>query len=157
VLGEENPNTLTSIANLALLYPNQRRYAEAEQLYAKVFEVRRRVLGPENPDTTTMASALGQIRLAQQRYVEAETLLRGAWNGQRNKNPEAWQRFETESLLGQSLARQRRFSEAEPLLIAGYQGLWRQKSAIPWDGRHAVEQAAERLAQFYRSSGRPRS
>ena len=87
VLGEENPNTLLSMANLASLYRNQSRYTEAEQLYARVFEVRRRVLGPEHLET--MASALGQIRLRNNamqklRHCSAK---RGTVSGTRIRKP----------------------------------------------------------------------
>jgi hypothetical protein len=51
VLGPEHPDTLTSMANLALTYSSQGRWAEAEQLEAQVLELRKKVLGPEHPDT----------------------------------------------------------------------------------------------------------
>ena len=38
MLGEEHPDTLTSMDNLAFLYRNQGKYAEAEPLYTKVLE-----------------------------------------------------------------------------------------------------------------------
>jgi hypothetical protein len=45
VLGEEHPDTITAMANLASTYWNQGRWKEAEELQVKVLEVRRRVLG----------------------------------------------------------------------------------------------------------------
>ncbi|KAF1828268.1 kinesin light chain [Decorospora gaudefroyi] len=53
VLGEEHPDTLTSIANLASTYSNQGRWKEAEEL-----EVQVRVLGEEHPDTLTSINNL---------------------------------------------------------------------------------------------------
>lgn len=41
-LGEEHPNTLTSINNLAELYGSQGRYSEAEPLYVRALEVTKR-------------------------------------------------------------------------------------------------------------------
>ncbi|KAF2741890.1 hypothetical protein M011DRAFT_472716, partial [Sporormia fimetaria CBS 119925] len=49
VLGEEHPNTLTSMNNLAATYRNQGRWKEAEQLEVQVIEARKRVLGEEHP------------------------------------------------------------------------------------------------------------
>ena len=53
VLGAEHPDTLTSIANLALTYSSQGQWKEAEGLFVQVVETRKRVLGEEHPDTLT--------------------------------------------------------------------------------------------------------
>ncbi|RSL64168.1 hypothetical protein CEP51_013189 [Fusarium floridanum] len=53
VLGEEHPDTLTSMANLASTFRNQGRWKEAEELEVGVMETRKRVLGEEHPDTLT--------------------------------------------------------------------------------------------------------
>ena len=45
VLGLEHPDTLTSMANLALTYENQGRWKEAEKLGMQAMETRKRVLG----------------------------------------------------------------------------------------------------------------
>jgi hypothetical protein len=49
VLGDEHPDTLTSMGNLALTYSNQGRWKEAEELEVQVIETRKRVLGDEHP------------------------------------------------------------------------------------------------------------
>jgi Tetratricopeptide repeat len=51
VLSIDHPDTLTSIANLALTYRNQGRWKEAEQLFVQVMETRKTVLGVDHPDT----------------------------------------------------------------------------------------------------------
>ncbi len=53
VLGEEHPDTLTSMADLASTYRNQGWWKEAEELEVQVMETRKRVLGEEYPDTLT--------------------------------------------------------------------------------------------------------
>ena len=58
VLGEEHPDTLTSIGNLALTYRNQGRWKEAEQLEVQVLEMTKRVLGEEHPSTLTSMANL---------------------------------------------------------------------------------------------------
>lgn len=50
VLGDEHPNTLTSIANLASTYWNQGGWKEAEELQVLVTEARKSVLGEGHPD-----------------------------------------------------------------------------------------------------------
>jgi tetratricopeptide (TPR) repeat protein len=51
VLGQEHPDTLTSMANLASTYRNQGRWKEAEELFVQVMETSLRVLVQEHPDT----------------------------------------------------------------------------------------------------------
>ena len=53
-LGEEHPDTLTSINNLAFLYQAQGRYAEAEPLYQRAWQASERVLGLEHPYTLSI-------------------------------------------------------------------------------------------------------
>ena len=42
VLGQEHPDTLTSMANLASTYRSQGRWKEAEELEVQVMEARKR-------------------------------------------------------------------------------------------------------------------
>jgi hypothetical protein len=51
VLGEEHPDMLTAMADLASTYRKQGRWKEAEELFVKVMEASSRVLGEEHPDT----------------------------------------------------------------------------------------------------------
>ena len=74
VLGQQNPDTLTSMHKLAVLYWYQGRYAQAEPLCSKVLEVRWRVLGPEHPETLRTMSNLAMVYLSQGKYGQAEPL-----------------------------------------------------------------------------------
>ncbi|EIM79544.1 uncharacterized protein STEHIDRAFT_163582 [Stereum hirsutum FP-91666 SS1] len=73
-LGEEHPNTLTSMSNLALTYSKQYRWTEAERLQVSVLETRKRVLSEEHPNTLTSMSDLASTYLHQGRLTEAERL-----------------------------------------------------------------------------------
>jgi tetratricopeptide (TPR) repeat protein len=154
VLGSEHPDTLTTLNDLAQLYQDQGKFGQADLLSVRVLEVRRRVLGDAHPDTVSALASLGRVRLGLRRYVEAESLLRAALSAQEKNNPDAWQRYNIQSLLGACLAAQARFAEAEPLSVAAYDGL-RHQIAIPRDNRWALDQAAERIVQLYRAWGRP--
>jgi tetratricopeptide (TPR) repeat protein len=154
LLGSDHPDTLTSMSILARAYLDQGKYSKAEPLYLKVLEVRRRTLGPEHRDTTSILAALGEMRLRQQQYAEAEPLLRSALKGQAKNNPEAWERYATESMLGAALAAQARFPEAEPLLMSGYQRLIHKEGTIPWESRAALEDAGQRIVRLYQASGK---
>jgi tetratricopeptide (TPR) repeat protein len=74
VLGQEHPDTPTSMANLASTYRNQGRWKEAEDLEVQVIETRKRVLGAEHPSTLTSIANLASTYRNQGRWKEAEVL-----------------------------------------------------------------------------------
>ncbi|KAN0117100.1 hypothetical protein V8E51_003077 [Hyaloscypha variabilis] len=74
VLGQEHPDTLTSIANLASTYRNQGHWKEAEDLGVQVMETRKRMLRQEHPDTLTSMANLALTYRDQGRWKEAEDL-----------------------------------------------------------------------------------
>ena len=74
VLGEEHPDTLSSMANLASTYRNQGRWKEAEELDVQVMETSSRVLGEEHPDTLSSMANLASTYRNQGRWKEAEEL-----------------------------------------------------------------------------------
>ena len=51
VLGEEHPDTLRSMANIAVTYMHQGQWKEAEALQVMVMEKSKHILGEEHPDT----------------------------------------------------------------------------------------------------------
>ncbi|KAF2787606.1 hypothetical protein K505DRAFT_257322, partial [Melanomma pulvis-pyrius CBS 109.77] len=51
VLGEEHPDTLSSIANLAYTWKSQSRNEEAILLMEKCVKLQKRILGYHHPDT----------------------------------------------------------------------------------------------------------
>ena len=44
VLGQEHPDTLTSMNNVEMMYSDQGRWKEAEELQVRVTEMRKKVL-----------------------------------------------------------------------------------------------------------------
>ena len=74
VLGAEHPDTLSSMANLALTFGNQGRWKEAEELFVQVMETSKRVLGAEHPYTLTSMANLASTYGNQGRWKEAEEL-----------------------------------------------------------------------------------
>jgi tetratricopeptide (TPR) repeat protein len=73
-LGENHPDTLGSMSNLAITYRNRGRFKEAEELVVQVLEVRKRVFGEDHPDTLTSMNNLALTYWAQGRFKEAEKL-----------------------------------------------------------------------------------
>jgi hypothetical protein len=58
VLGEEHPDTLTSMNNLAFTIQEQGRKVEAIKLMADCVQLRNQVLGSEHPGALSSAAAL---------------------------------------------------------------------------------------------------
>ncbi|KAI2669860.1 hypothetical protein LCP963914a_9880 [Penicillium roqueforti] len=73
-LGEDHPDTLTSMANLALTYSNQGRWDEAEQLQVQLMETRKTKLGEDHPDMLTSMANLASTYRNQGRWDKAEQL-----------------------------------------------------------------------------------
>ncbi|RYP57748.1 hypothetical protein DL769_009308 [Monosporascus sp. CRB-8-3] len=75
--GEDHPDTLTSMGNLASTYWSQGRWKEAEELEVRVIERRKRVLSEDHPDTLTSMHNLASTYWNQGRWKEAEELKHG--------------------------------------------------------------------------------
>ena len=64
----------TSLNNLAALYDDQGRYADAEPLYKRSLAIREKALGPDHPDVATSLNNLAVLYDEQGRYADAEPL-----------------------------------------------------------------------------------
>ncbi|OAL01790.1 kinesin light chain [Phaeosphaeriaceae sp. SRC1lsM3a] len=74
VLGDEHPDTLISINDMALTYSSQGRWTEAEELRVQVMQTTKRVLSDEHPDTLASIANLAVTYWKQGRWREAEAL-----------------------------------------------------------------------------------
>ena len=61
VLGEEHPETLTSMANLAFTWKGQDRHADALALMMECSQVLQQALGPVHPHTRSAMASVAQI------------------------------------------------------------------------------------------------
>ncbi|MGH9661961.1 MAG: tetratricopeptide repeat protein, partial [Bryobacteraceae bacterium] len=100
-------------------------------------------------------ASLGGMKLEQGRYAEAEPLLREALDGQRNKSPDTWRRYYTESLLGACLTGLGKYAEAEQLLVAGYKGVLARQNSMPFENREVLDEVRDSIGRLYRASGKP--
>jgi tetratricopeptide (TPR) repeat protein len=73
-LGPEHPDVGTPLNNLAGVYEDQGRYAEAEPLYKRSLAVWEKALGLEHPNVSASHNNLALLYQAQGRYAEAEPL-----------------------------------------------------------------------------------
>ena len=83
VLGEEHPDTLRSMNDLASILQEQGDYAGARQLQESVLEAWKRVFGEEHPDTLTSMNNLAYMLVVHGDYAEARQLEERALEGQR--------------------------------------------------------------------------
>ena len=72
ILGEEHPDTLTTIGNLAATYRDQGQWKEAEALEEVVMEKTKHALGEEHSDTLTSMANLASTYWNQGQWKEAE-------------------------------------------------------------------------------------
>jgi tetratricopeptide (TPR) repeat protein len=74
VLGNEHPDTLTSMGSLATTYAYQGRWKEAEELGLQVIQTSKQVLGDEHPGTLVSMHNLASIYTRQGQWEQAEEL-----------------------------------------------------------------------------------
>ena len=135
--GDEHPNTLRALTQLAALHSSQGRQEEAESLYLRVLDARRRVLGHDHPETrSTMASLLG-LYTSQGRFEEAEPFLDS---------------FEAEGdrPLAHAYRHEGRFAEAEARYLATLEA---RRSKLGMDHPSTLSSLGG-LATLYREQGR---
>ncbi len=74
ISGEDYPDTLYAMNNLASLYTEMGRNEEAEKLFKESLELKKKVLGPNHPDTLSAMIDVANLVLEKKQYAEAEEL-----------------------------------------------------------------------------------
>jgi tetratricopeptide (TPR) repeat protein len=153
-LGEDNPNTLNAMNDLALTYRYEAKYSQAEPLYLKLLDLQQRVFGAAHPRRFATLNDLALLYLNEGNSTRAEALLRQALAAHEKGKMDTWLRYNCESLLGASLAGQKKYAQAEPLLLSGYNGMVQRISTIPAASRFSVEQAGKHIVKLYQEWGK---
>jgi len=113
-LGPKHNDTLVCKNNLALLYVAQGKYPEAEPLYKRCLQLRKKFLGENHPDTLISINNLACLYFSQGRYAEAEQLFKRCLQLSEKvlgkKHPETLARINNLASLYQA---QDRYTEAE--------------------------------------------
>jgi non-specific serine/threonine protein kinase/serine/threonine-protein kinase len=73
-LGDDHPETLGALHDLATQRWNQGRYDEAEPLFQEAMERERRVFGDDDPRTLRLMNSAANLYSDQGRYADAESL-----------------------------------------------------------------------------------
>ncbi len=151
VLGEEHPDTLNSMANLASTYRNQGRWKEAEELEVGVMETTKRVLGEEHPDTLISMANLAATYRNQGRWKEAEELEMGVMKTtKRVLGEEHSDTLSSMANLASTYRNQGRWKEAEKLEM---EVMKTTKRVLGEEHPHTLSSMAN-LASTYRNQGR---
>ena len=83
-LGQEHPDILTSISNLASVLYSQGKYEEAEAMNRQALQLYEKALGLEHPDTLTSVYCLSYFLQGQGQYHESSVLYQRACAGYQN-------------------------------------------------------------------------
>ena len=84
MLGQEHPDTLTTRHSLALIFADQHKYEDAEDLYGHTLELREKVLGQEDTSMYCSVYCLAYMFQRQRRYRESCHFYQRAYAGFRN-------------------------------------------------------------------------
>jgi len=151
VLGEEHPDTLISMANLASTYWNRGRWKEAEELQVGVMETRKRVLGQEHPSTLTSIANLASTYWNQGRWKEAEELQVGVMETtKRVLGEEHPDTLTSMANLASTYWNQGRWKEAEELQV----GVMEITKRVLGEEHPSALTNMANLASTYRNQGR---
>jgi serine/threonine protein kinase/Tfp pilus assembly protein PilF len=82
-LGDDHPETLNSVNNMACLLESMGKFEEAQAYYQEALDARRRVLGNDHPATFTAINNLGLLLQRMGRLEAAESYYREALDGRR--------------------------------------------------------------------------
>jgi len=154
-IGPNAPNTLNTESNLASVYLDEGKPAEALPLLLKCVEDHKRVFGAEDDRTQDIKTLLGIDYLKLKEFVQAEKQFREVLPLKEKTAPDKWGRFYAQSSLGAAIAGQKRYAEAEPLLAGGYEGIKQREGGLYPDQKKYLSEAGERVVAMYQAWGKP--
>jgi tetratricopeptide (TPR) repeat protein len=112
-LGEDNPQTLNTLEDLANLQLDYQNNDTARSNFEKLFETRKRVLGEANASTLASMAGLAQTLVALKAFDQAEPLLTRLLEiREKQSGPNARQTLETAHFLGDLYLFASRFQNA---------------------------------------------
>ena len=72
--------------NLAIVYKEQGKYAEAEALYKRALEIKEKALGADHPAVAMTLNNLAVLYQGQAKYADAEGSMSGRWPSRRRRS-----------------------------------------------------------------------
>ncbi len=115
-VGERDLETLTAMDDLAMIYSENGRLADAEKLTRDVLDARRTIQGPEHADTLLTMAILADTLESEGQLEEAEPLARETLNLRiRVLGPEDFETLSSMNNLAGIMTRLRKYDEAEAI------------------------------------------
>jgi tetratricopeptide (TPR) repeat protein len=74
--GPEDPTLVKHFDLLATIYEDKNKHADAEPLWRRVYEIRKKHLGADHPEVIGSGDKLGLCLIAESKFAEAEPFLR---------------------------------------------------------------------------------
>jgi serine/threonine-protein kinase len=136
---------------LARQLMSRKEFTTAERVARSTLEGYRARLPLDSQYVAAAEHFLGEALLGQERLTEAEQVLRSSLGRWRQIDVLGWRRARCISTLGEVLYHQGRITEAEPLLLDAYRTVALDVAA----DQYAKREIYQRLARFYRQTGRP--
>jgi len=150
-LGENHPDTASSLHYLALLYWKMGRYDEAEPLHKQALELRKQLLGENHPDTANTLDNLAGLYWKMGRYEEAEPLHKQALELKKQllgeNHPDTASSLNNLGLLYRDMGR---YDEAEPM----YKQALDLRTQLQGVNHPHTAQSLNNLANLYLNIGR---
>jgi eukaryotic-like serine/threonine-protein kinase len=152
-LGDEHPNTLLAISNMAVFLEGRGMAAEAEPLYRECLEKSRSIFGSEHPRTLDCMNIMAIFLNDQGRASEAEPLYRNTLDQRRkvlgNEDPST---LASITDLASFLNGQGKVDEAEPLFRESLE----QHRHILGSDHPSTLKSIKAMGMFLGDSGKPR-
>ncbi len=153
--GAHHPNTLRSMLNLAATMQLASQHLESISLSQEVHQLATEHIGVDSGQSQTALSLEAMAHLELKDYERARTVLRAGLDSRTRTIPNHWLRYNTMSLLGEAHLKLEELDQAEPLLLESYQEMLDQKSNIPVRAQVRIDQARQRLVDFYLAKDMP--
>jgi tetratricopeptide (TPR) repeat protein/predicted Ser/Thr protein kinase len=151
LLGEEHPDTLASMNELAGIYRDQGKYEQAEPRFIKVLEMRRRVMGTQHLDTLRTMNDLAELYQGQGKYAQAGALSTKVLDVRRRvlggEHPDTLVSINS---LAQILTNQGKYAQAEPLFTVALE----MRRRVLGEEHPDTLISLNNLAQVYRLRGK---
>jgi CHAT domain-containing protein/Tfp pilus assembly protein PilF len=150
-LDKEGPQPTTAMVNLATLYKDEGRYADAEELDERALAIDEKVLRPEHPTVAVELNNLAAVYQYEGRYADAEPLYKRALAiNEKGSGPDQPNYAYCLDDLADLYEDEGRYADAEPLF--GRAIAIREKSLGP---KHPdVATSLTQLAELYSAEGR---
>ncbi|KAL7270106.1 hypothetical protein RUND412_007199 [Rhizina undulata] len=84
-LGEDDPDTLATVNDIALVFDKQGRYKEAVEFYQRALIGQEKVLGKDHSSTLITLNNMASVKSSQGHGEEASSFIRGHWQRKRSR------------------------------------------------------------------------